>query len=219
MGTIGRRGMKRKEPDFTEESMQRVLTERYMTNPKFVIYNLFVFDWESDFLLKTQAGYWYEVEIKVTLADFKNDFKEKPEKYDILSTGKRHVRKLKGVDGTIPIREVSALRPNYFSYCVPYTLVGKVSELLPPYAGLCYVNSYGLLSFIKSPQQLHKEKLTDESLNLTEKFYYACQTWRSRCKTLQNGSERTKIRELKSEISWLRAEYRAATGYDVDDNL
>ena len=72
MGTIGRRGYKRPKQEFTEDAIQQVLAKEYMTNPKYVAYNLHIFPWESDFLICTRAGYWYEVEIKISLADFKN---------------------------------------------------------------------------------------------------------------------------------------------------
>lgn len=41
---------------------------------------------ESDFLLKTKSGYWYEAEIKISFSDFKADFKKK-EKHQILENG------------------------------------------------------------------------------------------------------------------------------------
>ena len=34
----------------TEQKIQRILRFQYMTNPKYVCENLFVFKWESDFL-------------------------------------------------------------------------------------------------------------------------------------------------------------------------
>lgn len=228
MGIIGHRGMKPDDKSkYTEEYIQRRLTMGYMTHPKYIIYNLFIFGWESDFLLCTKSGYWYEVEIKISLADFKNDFKHKKDKYEVLQTGALRTElehgewngELHKYEYTKIIKAYPQPRPNYFSYCVPYYLVDSVKDLVPKGYGLYCVTEYGQIRNIIVPKRLHDKKLTDDELKLTEKFYYAYQTWRSRGINLQNGSERTKIKELKSEISWLRAEYKVATGYDIDENL
>lgn len=206
-----------KKENFNEYFIQTVLEKYYMSNPKYVIFNLHVFEWESDFLLFTRAGYCYEVEIKISYADFKNDFKHKTEKYHILENG---TRKLIGRGirkeslGQNIFDEAPSLRPNYFSYCVPYYLVDRIKPLLPPYAGLCYVNKYGRLEFVRGGRQLHKNKLSEDDLNLKEKFYYAYNKWWK-----ASRSWRTEILKLRYQISSLKAEYKALTGDSISDIL
>ncbi len=60
----------------TEQKIQRVLN-KFMASPKYKVDGLFVFRWESDKLLWTKSGYIYEFEIKISRADYKNDFKHK----------------------------------------------------------------------------------------------------------------------------------------------
>lgn len=219
MGTIGRRGYKRPKQEFTEDAIQQVLAKEYMTNPKYVAYNLHIFPWESDFLICTRAGYWYEVEIKISLADFKNDQKHKTDKYHVLENGTWHcgVGECHWLDDR-PVwskfEETPCHRPNYFSYCVPYALVEKVKPLLPPFAGLCYVDERGKLQHERCAQQLHKQKYTAEELKLTEKFYYAYLNWRDKSK-----SWRQRERDLRAELSWVKTEYELVAGYPVEDNL
>lgn len=181
---------------FTERNILESLRYGYMSNPVYAVANLFVFDWESDFLLKTKAGYWYEVEVKISRSDFKADRKKKPEKYRALEYGS------------------SRLRPSYFSYCVPEHLLDKVADLIPDYAGICTVSSYGNIKQVRMPHQLHGQKIPDESLNLLEKFYYNYSSLRWRHDHSQDIIDR-----LRGEIRAIRAEFKAATGYDIREVL
>lgn len=85
-------GIKRKQTSLlikeqiTEQLLQQHL-RGWKSNPKFIVENLYVFDWESDMLIKTRSGYWYEVECKISFADFKNDFKHKRQKHELLKMG------------------------------------------------------------------------------------------------------------------------------------
>lgn len=78
----------------TKELVSEQLLQKYLrgwkSNPKFIVENLYVFDWESDILIKTRSGYWYEVECKISFADFKNDFTHKWQKHELLKTGEWH---------------------------------------------------------------------------------------------------------------------------------
>ncbi|MBR5043025.1 MAG: hypothetical protein IKX67_07270 [Bacteroidales bacterium] len=181
---------------FTEQNIIKKLRWGYMSNPVYAIANLFVFDWESDFLLKTKAGYWYEVEVKISRSDFKADRKHKPEKYNILE-GRRY-----------------GLRPNYFSYCVPEDLLDKVADLIPDYAGIVKVTSWGTVRIARCPRQLHGEKLGDDELKLLEKFYYNYSNLR-----WKEDHKDEIIRQLRAENQWLRDEYKAATGAPIEDAL
>lgn len=181
---------------FSEQNILGRLRFGYMSNPVYAVANLFVFSWESDFLIKTKAGYWYEVEVKISRSDFKNDRKHKPEKYDILEGRK---------DG---------LRPNYFSYCVPTHLLDKVADLIPSYAGISTVDDHGQVRLVRMPHPLHMAKLTDESLGLLEKFYYNYSNLR-----WKHDHKDDTIRQLRGEISFLKAEYKAAAGHPIDEVL
>lgn len=190
--------------EYTEESIRKVLNVEYLSNPKYLVHNLYVFEWESDYLARTRAGYWYEVEIKISLSDFKNDFKKK-EKHETLRTGRYQPRW--GID------RVDGLRPNYFAYCVPEPLVAKVEHLVPEYAGLFGVSEYGHLIQHKGMPRLHSEKLTDEQLKLAEKFYY---NWAEQVR--KNREHDAIVKEFQREISFMKAEFKAVTGYDISES-
>lgn len=174
-----------------------VLNRFYLTNPKYLISNLYVFGWESDYLALTRSGYWYEVEVKISRADFFADFKKK-KKHEVLSGIK---------DG---------LRPNYFAYACPEGLIAP--EEVPEYAGLIYIPHaeahYGISG--KYTPQLHKEKITADQLGLTDKFYYNYTSIKQKC---DNRQKDKMIEELRRQLRWLKAEYKAATGLDINETL
>lgn len=197
-------GIKRKQtPLLTKEQVTEQLLQQHLrgwkSNPKYIVENLYVFDWESDMLIKTRSGYWYEVECKISLADFKNDFKRKWRKHDLLKTGDEKHR-----------------RPNYFYYCVPWYLSGKVLPLLPSYAGMIVLTENGKLNEVRRASLLHTDKYTDEDLKLCNKFYYAYRNWKER---VENHQPTEEIKRLKDEIAFLKAEYKAVAGCDIQDVL
>ena len=197
-------GIKRKQtPLLTKEQVTEQLLQQHLrgwkSNLKYIVENLYVFDWESDMLIKTRSGYWYEVECKISLADFKNDFKRKWRKHDLLKTGDEKHR-----------------RPNYFYYCVPWYLSGKVLSLFPSYAGLIVLTENGKLNEVRRASLLHTDKYTDEDLKLCNKFYYAYRNWKERVEDHQPTKE---IKRLKDEIAFLKAEYKAVAGCDIQDAL
>lgn len=222
MGTL-KRTKKLQTEDFSESVIQKVLTKEYMTNPKYVLYNLYVFPWESDFLFCTRAGYWHEVEIKISFADFKNEFKHKQTKYHILKTGccTHHGRlgtwnsRSKQYDYEEKTTEVPVNSPNYFSYCVPYYILDKVRESMDKEHGfgLYYIDEYGKLHCDMVPAKLRKDKISDEELYLTEKFYYAYRTWYQRCQEWHETE-----RKLRGEVASLKAEYKAVTGESIQES-
>lgn len=170
MGVRGLRGNGRSE--YTESWMQWRMSSM-LSNPRYVMENLYIFDWESDLLLVTYSGYYYEVEVKLTLSDFKRDF-EKTDKHCIMENGYRLRRTRRMVGGEIVEKYVETPRdrPNYFLYAVPSFLADKVRELVPPYAGFATVNQWGTITMEKKPPLLHKTKL---DVNLQDKFYF---NWR-----------------------------------------
>lgn len=125
-------------------------------NHKYVINNAYIFDWESDFFSVSESGYVYEVEIKVTRGDFKDDF-NKTSKHTLLES----------VDP-----EINLKRPNKFFYAAPKGLLNTIE--IPKYAGLIEIDSLDDMPVIsKNAPFLHREN----SLNLLkdvllDKFYY-----------------------------------------------
>lgn len=219
MGTRRQGDMTQDKPIYTEESMQRQLSRFFAYGSvKYDIDGLYVFGWESDKLLETRSGYIYEFEIKISRADFKNDFKHKRNKHIVLNShvsGEKylpefytfyeankhrfasleawesHCRKI----GSNVIIE-NHKRPNYFYFAVPPDLI--TADEVPQYAGLVYVKDYSF-DIIKKAPLLHKEKYTDDQLGLGEKFYYNMVSWRQKCDTARE--ERDMYREkLDAEI-------------------
>ena len=132
--------------DINESYIQKRLLFGWKSTHQYVMENLYVFGWESDFLLKTKSGYWYEAEIKISLSDFKADFKKK-EKHQILENGFKIWKSWKYNPLTKEKieynKEVKTKRPNYFTYAVPWYLEEQVKPLLPKYAGLLVLERNG----------------------------------------------------------------------------
>lgn len=223
MGTYRSATILQKE-DCIEHLLQKKL-RAYLSNPQYVCENLYVFGWESDMLIKTRSGYWYEIECKISLADFKHDF-TKEEKHTTLQRGERFYSCKKVVyieEGSINVGKwhecgewKPARRPNYFLYCVPWYLEEQVTPLIPEYAGLIILKQNGALHVAKKPPVLHKEKYTDQQMNLCEKFYY---NWRKEVEKRERNSQQEYIKQLRAKIDLLKAEYKAATGTDFDQYL
>ena len=202
-----------------EQSIQRRLNS-FFASDKYTVDNLYVFEWESDKLIWTRAGYIYEFEIKISRADFKNDFKHKKEKHIILQGptekeqmmpdfyrsyewNKHLYASIEELRATLKPTDryyiVNHRKPNYFYYVVPEDLISP--EEVPEYAGLVYVRkkNTGLVIAKKAPQ-LHKVKYKDAELNLGEKFYY---NWKNDRKLrLEAQREADSVRKLlREEIS------------------
>lgn len=188
-------GEKQSNFKFTEEYIQKKLDGFFSeSTKKYVLENLYVFSWESDKLIETRSGLIYEFEIKVSKADFKNDFKKK-DKHIILEGKETHISTF---DKLEPIYKemyeknylVSHFKkPNYFYYAVPEGLI--TVEEVPEYAGLIYVLPYndinkdgkfvwGGFYIAKQAPKLHSTKYTDDDLNLGEKFYYNMLSWKDK---------------------------------------
>lgn len=171
--------------EYTEQIILDTLNHSFLASPKYLINNLFVFFWESDYLALTKAGYWYEIEVKISRSDFKADFKKKG-KHESLSGLMMH--------GGSNLRNPNYARPNYFYYAVPENMISV--EEAPEYAGLLYVclGKYGtIIKTVKKAPTLHKDKL---NLDLSDKFYY---NWLT---------EKEKVKKLKREIEDLKRKYK-----------
>lgn len=187
MGVLGTRinpECEKETPVYSEELIQKVLRGGGVLSFNSIKYraeNLNIYAWESDSLAVTKSGYAYEYEIKISRADFKNDFKHKKIKHQLLE-GKYVLNGFETVgDGKMRLND----RPNYFFYVVPEDLV-TVDEV-PDYAGLIYIkptyNYDGTIRWyktvvVKEAPRLHKDKIDETHLKLAEKFYYNYITWK-----------------------------------------
>lgn len=140
---------------YTEASIQESL-KWFISNPKYRIENLYVFPWESDLLFLTPAGYWYEIEVKISRADFFNDAKKTvglSSKAEFISNPDRHA-------------------PNYFYYAAPERLISL--EEVPSHAGLIEVD--GRKWKVVKPAPKLRGKIEVSQALLVDKFYH---NWRN----------------------------------------
>lgn len=133
--------------------------------------------WECDLVSITKAGYLHEFEIKMSRADFLNDFK-KGIKHEVMEANYRKQdtvivesdkRRAKGmrrpkrvdVDGVSHLQcKIDHLScPSYFWFVVPAGLLKK--EDIPEYAGWLEF-SKGYIKVIKDAPRLNKNKVSDE---------------------------------------------------------
>lgn len=172
-----------KKKEWTERSIQDALTKYFLSSStkKYNIYNLFVYDWESDYLAVTYNDYVYECEIKISRADFFNDLKNKKEKHQILESS-----------------EVSgSKRPNYFYYAVPDGLIKP--EEVPAYAGLIYVNPWDVY-IVKDAKGLLPGKSAINELKLVDKFYWCTMNYRQKFNEAEVSYNKKIIHGLQKNI-------------------
>lgn len=146
----------------TEATIQEKLIRAYRNDCHLMIPNLYIFDWESDVFKQLKSGYTEEIEIKISIADFKAD-KNKVIKHEIVSTGfKYSISDQKKIETT--------KRPNRFYYAVPEFMVNIVE--VPEYAGLLCVfeDLRRDPNVIKKAPLLHKDKLDIDYKYLARKL-------------------------------------------------
>lgn len=179
----------------TEQVIQRRLNG-FFASWKYNVDGLFVFGWESDKLIWTKAGYIYEFEVKVSHADYINDFRHKVEKHLLLNSAlpdgqqearqqdlfgnllqqkRRRYPEITMEQARQRMKPVGERMPNYFYYAVPEGML--TADEVPTYAGLIYIREDSGLTIVRKAPRLHSTKYTDGELNLGEKFYYNMKTW------------------------------------------
>jgi hypothetical protein len=135
--------------------IQQSINQRFPDH-KYVIYNSYIFNWESDYLSVNESEYVYEVEIKVSLDDFKKD-SHKKEKH-VLLENKSETQKM----------------PNKFFYACPRGIIPTI--FVPEYAGLIEVSSTkeGMIAEVtKNAPFLHRDNILDTIKPLLlDKFYF-----------------------------------------------
>ena len=198
-GTFGPAPVTKFSEGFIQEALEKYFAENSV---RYFMDNLFVFRWESDKLIETKTGYIYEFEIKISKADFKNDFKNKKDKHMILAGSKACGQEylpsfLEWYEKLVERAKTSAYarsnlahyerdrernkidnqrKPNKFYYAVPEGLIQP--EEVPIYAGLIWVTNTGGLIEKKKAPYIHKDKYNDAELKLGEKFYYHMVDWK-----------------------------------------
>ncbi len=152
---------------------------------------------EADFVACSPAGRLTEVEIKRSWEDYKADF------------AKSHHH-----DDT---------RISYFYFCVPKSLVDRVQshlgqQLESKETGLLYYTEMGTIGLrVEASRRRQSVALSDKEMAVLGRLG-TLRYWSLLNEGLHHRQDKI-IEKLRGEISWLRAEYRAATGYDVKEIL
>lgn len=152
--------------ELNEKEILKILNRSFLSSPKYLMNNLFVYDWESDYLAITKSLYAYEIEVKISINDYRNDFKKKA-KHRVLYDMFNNTRRSKEKDC-----------PNYFYYACPENMIEP--DNTPPYAGLIYIIKDRFFRVVKAAPKLHSVKFDSEYHKLTDKFYYNMVTWKKR---------------------------------------
>lgn len=171
----------KKKTEWTEYKIQQCLRKFFLspTTKQYELCNLYVYDWESDYLTITRSGIAYECEIKISKQDFLNDSK-KHNKHVIIAEG----RLPKG-------------RPNYFYYAVPDGLISV--EEVPEHAGLIYVRPYDI-RIVKEAKKVHDGKFDYEETKLMDKLYYNYVHYRDLYKESDITEMEKEIKRLNRQI-------------------
>jgi hypothetical protein len=148
-----------------------------------VAYNTCAYRWEADILICRRSGYLEEIEVKVSVADFKHDT-AKVEKHLVLTHGEPTVKHAYRSDprtwdwsacAPIPIRR--------FWYAVPGEIAEKCEALLPAHAGLIRVDTvrrngavfYTSRDVVRAPDIKRARRCTDaEREAIYRTMYYKC---------------------------------------------
>jgi len=171
----------RRKTEWSEYKIQQILRKFFLSEStkKYELCNLFVYNWESDYLAITRSGVAYECEIKISKQDFLND-------------SKKHNKHLIISEGRLPEG-----RPNYFYYAVPEGLIS--AEDVPEHAGLIYVMEYGI-QYIKEAKKVHDGKFDYEQTKLMDKLYYNYIRYRDLYKESDISSLKKEIIRLQKQI-------------------
>lgn len=184
---------------------------------KHVLFNSYVFGWESDVFSLTKAGYSIEIEVKVSRADYIADFK-KAIKHRFLTNhnSKNCVHKknytpsqwgyiegkftqLEGAACAVTFAKPQEKIPNRFYYACPTGLIKE--DDLPGYAGLIWVDDNGAAKVIKKAPLLHKLKNIKES-DLFDKYYWRVQNALAKSRLYANRDYT--VDELKAVINQIK---------------
>lgn len=172
-----------RKTEWSEYKIQQLLRKHFLSEftKRYELCNLYVYDWESDYLAITRSGIAYECEIKISKQDFINDSK-KHNKHAIISEGR-----------------LPEGRPNYFYYAVPEGLISV--EDIPEHAGLIYVMPYGI-QYIKDAKKVHDGKFDFEKTDLMDKLYYNYIHYRDLYKESDISELKKTVKAQQKQMSW-----------------
>ncbi len=144
----------KKLTNLSEASIQGILWNYYEGLQHQVIApNIHLHYSEADLITVMKSGYVNEIEIKISKADFKNDFKKR--KHQIMENLKQdnlHNRQKK-------------YSPNYFWFAIPEALYLKIDFPIHEYYGLIVINEpLHVISIINRAKRLHTDKITQKQL-------------------------------------------------------
>ena len=172
----------------TEHSIQNALYRRTaLLQHGGLTPNVHLFGWECDFLSITKVGFIHEYEIKLSVQDYKADFK-KIQKHQIIKNGFRELSEHESnmrfchgdryiIPNLTPDNKITRKRPNYFWYVCPENIIPECD--VPEYSGLIYIiknsfydGTHGT-AVIKNAPRLHKDHATEKQLrHLLDSLYY-----------------------------------------------
>lgn len=125
----------------SDEIIKKLMSWCASTAADIILPNFYVQGYEMDLFKLKNSGYVYEYEIKISRADFKNDFKKN--------------NKYKSVTNTKHNDISTGKRCNRFFFVVPENLI--TIEEVPEYAGLIYYTG-SWFQLVKNDPMLHKDK-------------------------------------------------------------
>lgn len=165
-----------------ERDVQRYLWREVGSSMCLLIPNYTPAGWfECDMFAVTKAGYFYEYEIKLTVADLRADTKKRaPASYESAPTGSdvRLIR-IDGKQKHTLLAEGDERGPSLFWYVVPKDLVGPND--IAAWAGLVYINERGGMWVIKRPPRRHRTKVSQKIVNHARGVCYY-RYWQERLK-------------------------------------
>jgi len=133
----------------TESELQSKFYYSLCQRYQMVCPNIFMGMYEMDIFALRKSGFLDEIEIKLSVADYKADFKKRANrflsKHEAIASGKRCC--------------------NYFSFLIPENIESKID--VPDYAGLYVyrpVNGKACIVEMKKAKLLHKNKISDQSI-------------------------------------------------------
>jgi hypothetical protein len=140
----------------TEKSIQSLLFDFYnKLGHKLIAPNIYLHYSEADLITVQTSGYVNEIEIKITKADFKGDFKKRKHKY-MTESHNGYMRK------------VNFDLPNYFWFAFPQSLMSKIDFDIPDYYGLITIEDLGLDCYLpciyRRAKMMHKKKVTNKQI-------------------------------------------------------
>jgi hypothetical protein len=138
----------------TAYHIQRTLFFKLVSTSKVVMPNFTPIGWfECDFFRVTQAGFFYEYEIKLSVSDFKADRR----KNLTIKEGSEYNNYSKAE----LIESAKPRAPHRFFYVIPNYLYDEIYPILPTWAGLiCVTPVYYNMSTVKQAPKIHDKKVS-----------------------------------------------------------